>query len=136
MKRMPDEGRRGAAVKLFMRAGVGVPAPFVAMMQLMPAWPKLKAVAHTLPYDTLIMGDSQSGRPLAAARLASVTVPTLVTVGGKSPAWMQQAMTMLASVLPQAEHRSLQGQTHIVKPEALAPVLMQFFAESKGEIAL
>jgi pimeloyl-ACP methyl ester carboxylesterase len=128
MQRMLAEGRRGDAVKLFMRTGVGVPAPFVAMMQLMPAWPKLKAVAHTLPYDTLVMGDNQAGRPFPAERWASVTVPTLVTVGGKSPAWMQNAMAMLADVLPHAEHRSLKGQTHIVKPEALAPVLTEFFS--------
>jgi pimeloyl-ACP methyl ester carboxylesterase len=43
-------GRRSAAVKHFMRKGVGLPAPVVAMMPLMPAWSKLKAVAHTLPF--------------------------------------------------------------------------------------
>lgn len=48
--------RRGDAVKLFMRKGVRVPAVFVTMMQFMPAWSKLKGVAHTLPYDAEIMG--------------------------------------------------------------------------------
>src|SRR5204863_3296470 len=52
LKRVLAEGHRGAAVKYFMRDMVGVPAPFVMMMRLMPwIWRKLEAVAHTLPYD-------------------------------------------------------------------------------------
>ena len=49
--------RRGDAVKLFLRQ-VGAPAIVVAVMRLMPVWSKLKAVAHTLPYDAAIVGDS------------------------------------------------------------------------------
>jgi hypothetical protein len=47
--------------------------------------------------------------------------------GTKSPAWMRNAMRSLAGVLPSAEHRELEGQTHIVKAKALAPVLATFF---------
>src|SRR5262249_48216530 len=42
-------GRPGDAVALFMRV-VGTPAFVIYMMKLFPnVWPKLKAVAHTLP---------------------------------------------------------------------------------------
>ncbi|HEX5850196.1 MAG TPA: hypothetical protein VFY59_13455 [Rubrobacter sp.] len=41
---------------------------------------------------------------------------------------MRNAMRELADVLD-AEHRTLEGQTHIVKADALAPVLVEFFAE-------
>jgi len=94
----------------------------------MPAWSKLKNVAHTLGYDAAVMGDGQRGRPLPAGRWASVTVPTLVADGGKSPAWMRHGVKALADALPNAQHRTLEGQTHLVKPEALAPVLVEFFA--------
>jgi hypothetical protein len=47
--------RRGAAIKVFMRQGVRVPPPFVVMMPFFPAWPKRKALAHTLPYDLAIV---------------------------------------------------------------------------------
>ena len=120
-------GRRGDAVRLFMREGVGLPAVFVVLMRLMPAWSKLKAVAHTLPYDAAIVDDYQKGKPLPTERWTSVTMPTLVAVGGKSPDWMQHAMRALADVLPDARHTNLAGQTHIVKAEALAPVLVEFF---------
>jgi hypothetical protein len=118
---------RGAALKHFMKKGVGIPAIFVAMMQLMPAWPKLKAVAHTLPYDTILTVNYQAGKPLPAEYWSSVTMPTLVVDGGKSPAWMRNAMNALTNTLPNAKYRTLEGQTHIVKPAALAPVLTEFF---------
>jgi pimeloyl-ACP methyl ester carboxylesterase len=120
--------RRSDAIRLFMRQGVGVPAVFVAMMRIMPAWSKLKAVAPTIIYDAAIVNDYRKGEPLPSDRWTSVTMPTLVAAGGKSPEWMRNAMRELADVL-HAEHRTLEGQTHIVKPEALAPVLTQFFAE-------
>ena len=119
--------RRDDAIRLFMREGVGLPRVFVAMMRLMPAWSKLRAVAHTLPYDAAIVSDYRKGRPLPVEHWASATMPTLVAAGGKSPDWMRNAMSELAGVLPEAEHRTLEGQTHIVKAQALAPVLTEFF---------
>jgi hypothetical protein len=77
--------RRSEAVKLFLKL-VGVPAFVIAVMPLMPMWSKLKAIAHTLPYDGAIVGDKQRGKPLPAGRWASVTVPALIMDGGKSPA--------------------------------------------------
>jgi pimeloyl-ACP methyl ester carboxylesterase len=117
--------RRGDAVRLFMKL-VGVPAVFVTMMRLMPAWPKLKSVAHTLPYDITIVQDNQRGRPLLPARWSGVTVPTLVADGGKSPAWIRNAMRALAEALPAASHRTLAGQTHMVNAKAHAPMLVEF----------
>src|SRR5262249_4486598 len=58
-------GRRGEAVKLFLRA-VGAPAFFIALMPLMPVWSKVKAAAHTLPYDGAIVEENQRGEPLPA----------------------------------------------------------------------
>jgi len=121
-------GRRGAAVRLFLRQDAQVPAMAVAVMPLMPAWGKLKAAAHTLPYDLTIMDGGQQGRPLPASRWASLTAPALVIAGGKSPAWLQNAARALAQALPGASHQTLPGQTHIVKPKPLAPVLAEFFS--------
>jgi pimeloyl-ACP methyl ester carboxylesterase len=119
--------QRGDAVKLFMKI-VGVPAFGIAMMRLMPVWSKLTAVAHTLPYDFAILDGNWYGKPLPAARWTTAKMPTLVAAGGKSPAWMQNAMQALSGVLPNAQHCTLEGQTHMVKPQVLAPVLEEFFA--------
>jgi len=122
-----ESDRRGDALRMFMREGVGLPRVFVALMRVMPAWSQLKAAAHTLPYDAAIVFDYQKGRPLPAEHWSSATMPTLVAVGGKSSDSMRNAMQALADVLPNAQHRTLDGQTHLVKAEALAPVLIEFF---------
>jgi len=118
--------RSGDAVKMFMRF-VGTPAIFTAVMPLTPVWPKLKAVAPTLPYDIEIVQDHQRGTPLEAAEWAAVKVPALVASGGKSPAWMTNATRALAGALPDARYRTVPGQNHMVKPQAIAPVLTEFF---------
>ncbi|HEV2254305.1 MAG TPA: alpha/beta hydrolase [Streptosporangiaceae bacterium] len=125
---LAEDGRRAEAVRYFFTAGIGLPRIFVAVMRLMPAWSKLTGLAHTLPYDARLIGQGGAGRPLPPGRWAGVTIPVLVLAGGKSPAWMRTAMHSLAAVLPTAEHRVLEGQTHLVKPAALAPVLAEFFS--------
>ena len=120
--------RRSDAIRLFLRQGVGVPAVFVAMMRIMPAWSKLRAVAPTIIYDAALVNDYRRGEPLPSDRWTSVTMPTLVAAGGKSPEWMRNAMRELADVLD-ARHTTLEGQTHIVKGEVLAPVLVEFFED-------
>lgn len=118
--------RRSDAVKLFMRA-VGVPRVMVTLMQLTPMWSQQKAIAHTVLYDTMIVEDHQKGRPLPPQRWRFVTAPTLAIVGGKSPAWMRNAMHALADVVPTSQRYTLAGQNHMVGAKALAPVLVDFF---------
>lgn len=83
----------------------------------------------TLPYDGAIVQDNQRGTPLPARRWATVTAPTLVMDGGKSPQWMRRGNRALTLVLPNAQYRTLDGQTHILKPEAHAPTLVEFFKD-------
>ena len=127
LTRLLAEGRRSDAVKMFMRF-VGTPAIFTAVMPLTPVWPKLKAVAPTLPYDITIIQDHQRGTPFTPAEWADVKIPTLVAAGGKSPAWMTNGTRALADALPDAQFRTLPGQNHMVKPQAIAPVLAEFLA--------
>lgn len=118
--------RRGAAVRMFLRE-MTVPAAIIPWMRFAPGWAKVKAAAHTLPYDHTILGDTRSGRPLPTDRWAAVTMPTLVIDAGRSPAWIRNAMRALADVLPNAEYCTLTGQRHTVRPRAIAPVLTEFF---------
>jgi pimeloyl-ACP methyl ester carboxylesterase len=124
-------GDRSGAVRHFMRNAIGIPAPFVALMPLMPMWKGLKATAHTLPYDWAALGrHTMYGAPLDAEEWASVRAPTLVVHGAKSPAVLRQGSQALAEVLPHAELRELNGVSHNVKMNVLAPVLADFFAGS------
>jgi pimeloyl-ACP methyl ester carboxylesterase len=117
-------GRRGDAVEFFMAKVVGLPAEFVAQARNAPWWPAQEALAHTLAYDATIMGDSS----LPTERVASVTVPTLVISGEASFPFMRASARALADALPNGQTRTLAGQEHNVAPQALAPVLEEFFA--------
>ena len=124
LKRLLAEGNRGGAVKYFMKDMVGAPAPIVVMMRLMPSiWRKLKAVAHTLPYDAAVMTAFRIPR----ARFASIGVPALVMNGTKTDPRLRNAAQALAGIIPAARHDELAGQTHNVKPDVLAPAVVEFF---------
>jgi pimeloyl-ACP methyl ester carboxylesterase len=92
-----------------------------------PMWEALEVVAYTLIYDVTITGGNNA---LPTERVASVTVPTLVIDGGASPAWMHYAAQAVADTLPNAQRRTLPGQTHGVAAEAIAPVLEEFFMKT------
>jgi pimeloyl-ACP methyl ester carboxylesterase len=126
LENLVADGRQGDAVKMFMRF-VGTPAVFTAVMPLTPVWGKLKAAAPTLPYDLTIMHDHQRGALFTPGEWADVKAPTLVAVGGKSPAWMTNGTRALAEALPDAAYRTLPGQNHMVKAQVIAPVLTEFF---------
>jgi len=125
-QQLVDAGRRGDAVRLFLRT-VGVPAFGVMMMRVMPVWKKLCGVAHTLPHDYALVLGHQKGQPLPAGYLAGVTVPALVIVGGKSPLYMKNAQAAVAAALPNGTLQELPGQTHMVRGGATAPVLREFW---------
>lgn len=86
-----------------------------------------ESIAHTLPYDCTIVQDNQRGKPLPVSQWASVTVPAPVMDGGQSPSWMRHANRSLAASLPNAQYRTLDGQTHMLEPKAHAPMLVEFF---------
>jgi pimeloyl-ACP methyl ester carboxylesterase len=120
-------GDRNGAVKHFMRNSMGIPAPLVALMRLTPMWKGLKETAHTLPYDWAALGKhTMYGAPLNPDEWASVTMPTLVVTGAKSPAVLQQGSRALAEVLPNAQLRLLAGVSHNPNMKVLAPVLAEF----------
>jgi pimeloyl-ACP methyl ester carboxylesterase len=127
LNRLIAEGRRSEAVEYFMTDAMLVPAEMVAQMRNTPMWPQIEAVAHTIPYDGTIMGDTMSGNPSTLRKWASVTVPTLVMVGGASPTFFHHGAQALVDILPNAKSRVLAGQDHGPADEVLTPVLVEYF---------
>ncbi len=115
-----EPGRRGDAMALFMRT-VGLPEEMIAGMRNAPMWAGMEAVAPTLAYDAEVMGDST-----VPEAVASVTAPTLVLDGSETDAWAANSSRALLAALPNARQQTLQGQTHAVSWEVLAPVLREF----------
>lgn len=118
----------GDAVEYFMRVAVLVPPDVIAHIQASPMWPSLEAVAHTIAYDGMVMGDTIRGNPDPLRRWAALATPTLVVDGGASPVWMRNGARAIAGTLPNAEYRTLEGQDHGPASEVLAPVLAAYFA--------
>lgn len=116
-------GRRGDAVEFFMTQVVGLPTEFAAQARSQPWWAAQEALAHTLAYDGMIMGDYS----LPVDRATSVKIPTLVLAGGADFPWMRTTAEALVRVIPGAQIRFLEGQGHNVSPEVLAPVVREFF---------
>jgi len=121
-------GDRGGAVSFFMTDVYGAPRAFVfAMPFLMPnAWQRNKLVVHTLPYDLTILDD----RSVLNERSSSISVPTLVIGGEKSPKGLRDAVAAVANALPNGQSRFLSGQDHNISSRALAPVLFEYFGTS------
>jgi pimeloyl-ACP methyl ester carboxylesterase len=111
-------------VALFMEL-VGTPADQIEAMRQAPIWPVFEAIAPTLAYDhSAILGEDAS---VPTERATLVTAPTLVMNGGASYAFMYDTAQALGKAIPNAQVRTLEGQTHEVDPDVLAPGLIEFF---------
>ena len=122
------EGKRDEAVEYFLTQAVGIPADYIGgIKQDQATWSGVTGVAHTIAYDAAFVGTVMQGKPLPPDRWVKVTVPVLVVDGGASDAWIHHGADALATVLPHASRHTLEGQTHQVDPNVLAPVLIEFF---------
>jgi pimeloyl-ACP methyl ester carboxylesterase len=119
--------RRSDAVVHFMKF-LSVPDNVIDGMRTQPMWAGLEAVAPTLIYDAAAMGGET--RVVPVERAAKVAAPTLVVDGEetmKMYPFMRTTANALAQVMPNAERRTLEGQSHDVDSKVLAPFLIEFF---------
>ena len=80
----------------------------------------------TIAFDhTGVMGKDGS---LPVEQAARVHVLTLVMTGDNGAPFMLQTARTLNKAIPDTRLSTLDGQDHDVHPEALAPVLVEFFA--------
>jgi pimeloyl-ACP methyl ester carboxylesterase len=117
-------GRRSDAVEFFMATVVGMPADFVAFAKTQSFWAATEKIAHTLEYDATIMGDYSV--PLGKAE--QVKAPTLLIVGGATFPFIHETADLLADAMPNGRVHTIEGATHDIAPDAIAPVLKEFFA--------
>ena len=115
--------QRGAAVRYFMCDVIGMPKVMGYLFGLFPMWPKLKQVAHTLPYDLAITADEG----ILGERAKAVKIPTMVAGGAKSPDSLQQAVKKVAAAIPGSTLHWVPGATHNLSAAAAAPMAKEFF---------
>ena len=115
-------GRRGDAVELYQREGIGIPAEVVLQLRDAPFRPGLETIAHTLVYDATITGDLT----LPSALIASIDTPALVIDGEDSWGFLRAGARAVADALPRGQLCTLAGQTHDIDPAVTAAALEQF----------
>ena len=116
-------GRGDEAVLRFMML-VGMSPDDVPGVREEPWFALLAAMGHTLLYDAAALGDESA---IPHDKAARVSAPTLVVDGSASFPFMHTAAAALAEAMPDGEQLTLDGQTHDVQPEVLAPLLIDFF---------
>ncbi len=117
-------GRNDDAVALFM-ALTGASAEDIAAVRQDPMWAGFAKVAPTLAYDHSALLGEYAAVPIELA--SRIQTPALMLCGGDSYPFMQVTARALSQALPRAQLRILDGQTHEVNPEVLAPILAEFF---------
>ena len=124
LKELLDAGRNGDAVGLFMML-VGASPEDVEGIRQTPMWPLWESIGQTLAYDHIAALGEEAAIPIKQA--ARVSMPALVMDGSGSFPFMHTTALTLANTMPRGQHRTLEGQTHEVSAQALAPVLAEFF---------
>jgi pimeloyl-ACP methyl ester carboxylesterase len=128
MDELIARGDNAGAVKHFMKVGIGMPGFAILIMQVMGVMRKLAPVGPTLAYDTRIAAPFWNNVPPTSGTWPNVTMPVLTVGGGKSPPWMQNGQVAVAKALPNAKHKTLAGQNHMVSAAAIAPMITEFVA--------
>ena len=123
LSRMIADGEKGNAVKFYLKKVIGLPAIIVFILRLTPNWPKMKAMANSLPYDAAICGNFNVPKDL----VASITIPTIVIDSKQSPDILRNAVQEVATVLTNGKRLSLKGKPHDVPPKVLVPELVNFY---------
>jgi pimeloyl-ACP methyl ester carboxylesterase len=113
----PDE-----AAERFL-ALTGAPEATIEQVKASPYWPNLVGLAHTLPYDVTLGNEGI----VPSERLTTITAPVLALAGGASPAWAFDGALAIASAVPDAEYRVLNGQDHNIADDVLVSVLTEYF---------
>jgi hypothetical protein len=115
-------GKPGDAVAHFLESR-GTPRPVMQRIKKSPDWKEMERIAHTLVYDFEVLGGGTV--PVEVAK--AIAMPTQVMDGEKSFDFIHATADRLEKHIPGAQRKTLKDQTHEVSPEALAPVLNEFF---------
>ena len=121
-------GTPGEAAAFFL-AELGTPPDALEGMKASPEWDAIKKIDFTLAYDFEVLGNGTVPADIAS----TIAVPTLVMDGEKSMDFMHATADQVAKLVPNAQRKTLPGQTHQAEAGAVAPVLIAFLAADSRE---
>lgn len=123
INQLVQTGKPGDAAAFFFSA-IGTPPQVLEDMKGSPRWEGIQKIDFTLAYDYAVLGNGT-----VPDTVKQIRVPTLVMDGEKSMAFMHPTADRIAALIPTAQRKTVKGQTHQAAPEAVAPLLIEFFRE-------
>ncbi|HEX8645666.1 MAG TPA: alpha/beta hydrolase [Thermoleophilaceae bacterium] len=102
-------GDRDELLATFMREVPRVPESHIETMRGQATWAARVAAAHTIPRELRAVNELEGG---IRERFAGVDVPTLLLVGGASPAFLTEPSRALAETLTKSEVAVFDGHAH------------------------
>jgi pimeloyl-ACP methyl ester carboxylesterase len=119
-----ETGKPGDAASFFLSA-IGMPPQAVDEMKRSPQWEGMSKIDFTLAYDFAVLGNGA-----VPDTVERISAPTLVMNGEKSMPFIQPTADRLGKSIPNSRRKTLPGQTHQAAPEAVAPLLIEFFGSA------
>ena len=116
-------GKNLAVVKRFMRF-VGMDEQLIKDTLASEHGQTIIDMAGTIAYEAEIQ---KASGPFLKVQAKNLGMPVLMLAGTKSFKTAPAIMASFTRVIPQAESRLLEGQTHSVEAEVISPVLQEFF---------
>ena len=109
MEQLIEQDQFEAAVEVFFREVVEMPDDELTVYRQLPVWQRRVRLAPTIPREMAI-DRVYSFEP---KKYAELSTPTLLLLGGDSPAMFQEAVDMVRAALTNSTIIRLPGQQHI-----------------------
>lgn len=129
MESLLAAGDRDGVVTTFMREIAQVPPHELEKLRSVPAWRGRAAAAHTILREILAL---ERQPPLDPSDFASFRIPTLLLLGGDSPAYQKTNTEALHAALPNSRVVVMPGQQHIAMntaPDLFVREVLAFLKE-------
>jgi pimeloyl-ACP methyl ester carboxylesterase len=124
-EKLVADGDREGIIMTFMKEVVQMPEHEIVQARQQASWPFRLAAAFTLPRE----GMANDTFRFDPEKLKELHIPTLLLLGGDSPAFMKRATAMLQETLQNAKTVILEGQQHVAMetaPELLQKEVLSF----------
>lgn len=125
-----DAGDREGAVTTFLQDIARVPAHEMEILRSAPSWPARVVAAHSILRE--MRGSNEY--VFEPARFSGLTPPTLLLLGGDSPAFFKAAIGAVHAALPKSRVVVMPGQQHTAMntaPELFIREVLHFLAEAE-----
>jgi pimeloyl-ACP methyl ester carboxylesterase len=127
-------GDREGALTTFYRDIAMLSTEEIEMLRSLPVWPARVALAPTIPHEMRAYESYVSN--FDPARLSNLRTPTLLLLGGDSPALEKAAAEALDAALPDSQIVVMSHQSHIAHrtaPGVFAREVVQFLTQASRQ---